>query len=50
MILQEETKGNTIKGDRNGFMFRLLEWGSGVLVPKSQPEKRRGRGKCEQRS
>lgn len=32
MTLQEGIKGNTIKGDRDDFVFRLLEWGG----PESQ--------------
>lgn len=33
MTLQEGIKGNTIKGDRDDFVFRLLEWG--VQSPNS---------------
>lgn len=33
MTLQEGIKGNTIKGDRDGFVFRLLKWG--VQSPSS---------------
>ena len=45
MMPQERIKGNTIKGDRDGFMFRLLEWRSGALAPKGNPEKKREAGK-----